>query len=129
MSTLIREYSYLIMFLQEFWGIPHFSWIETPWVLRRGSWKLLGVLGNYPFSFLGFLLHPWRFYPFWVGEDDGLWNWRWRCKWEAQLEHEALFKNLGEGLFLFYGSNFFRIHQFCKTLGSPPWRAISMCWD
>ena len=43
-----------------------------------GAWERLleairGV-GNSPFSFLGFLLHPWRFYPFWVGEDDGLRN-------------------------------------------------------
>ena len=53
------------------------------------------MLGNYPFSFLGFLPHPWRFYPFWVGEDDGLQNWRRRCEWEAQLKHEAVFKNLG----------------------------------
>jgi len=73
----------------------HFAWNETPWVLRRGSWRLLGVLGNSPFSFLGFLLHPWRFYSFWVGEDDGLQNWRRRCEWEVQLEHGAVFKNLG----------------------------------
>jgi len=72
--------------------------IETPWVLGRDSWRLLGVLGNSPFSFLSLLLHPWRFYPFWVGEDDGLQNWRRRCEWEAQLEHEAVFKNLGRGI-------------------------------
>jgi len=97
-STPIREYGYLIMLLREYKGIPHFSRIETPWVLGRDSWRLLGVLGNSLFSFLGFLLHPWRFYPFWVGEDDGLRNWRQRCEWEAQLNHGAIFKNLGRGI-------------------------------
>jgi len=82
-STPIREYGYLIMFLREYYEIPHFSGIETPWVLGRDSWRLLGVLENSLFSFLGFFLHPWRFYPFWVGEDDGLQNWRRRCEWEV----------------------------------------------
>jgi len=97
-STPIRKYGYLIMFLREYYGIPHFAQRETSWVLVRGSWSLLGVLGNSPFSFLGFLLHPWRFYPFWVREDDGLQNCRRRCEWEAQLEHGAVFKNLGRGI-------------------------------
>jgi len=36
-------------------------------------------------------------------------------------------RTLGEELFLLYGSNFFPILQFCKILGSPSWRAISIC--
>jgi len=40
---------------------------------------------------------------------------------------KQLSKTLGEGLLLLYGSNFFFILQFCKILGSPPWRAISIC--
>jgi len=87
------------------------SRIETPWVLGRGSWRLLGVLENSSFSFLGLLLHPWRFYLFWVREDDGLQSWRQRCQWEAQLDHEAIVKNLGRRIastlwfqFLLYSS-------------------------
>jgi len=30
------------------------------------------------------------------GEDDELRNWRQRCKWEEQLEHETVVKNLWE---------------------------------
>jgi len=40
---------------------------------------------------------------------------------------EQYSRTLGDGLFLLYGSNFFHILQFCKTLGSPPCRAISIC--
>jgi len=46
-----------------------------------------------------------------------------RRKWSM----EQYSRILGEGLFLLYGSNFFPILQFCKTLGSPPWRAICIC--
>jgi len=46
-----------------------------------------------------------------------------RCNWSMKQYS----RTLGEGLFLLYGSNFFPTLQFCKTLGSPPWRAISIC--
>jgi len=53
-----------------------------------------------------------------VGEDaNGRHNW----------SMEQYSRTLGEGLFQLYGSNFFPILQFCKTLGSLPWRAISIC--
>ena len=46
-----------------------------------------------------------------------------RRNWSMKQYSRAL----GEGLFLLYGSNFFPILQFCKTLGSPPWRTIYIC--
>jgi len=45
-----------------------------------------------------------------------------RCNWSMGQYSRTLV----DGLFLIYGSNFFPILQFCKTLGSPSWRAISI---
>jgi len=39
-----------------------------------------------------------RFCPFWVGEDNELRNWWQRCELVAQLEHEAVVKNLERGI-------------------------------
>jgi len=40
---------------------------------------------------------------------------------------KQLSRTFEEGLLLLYGSNFFSFLQFCKTLGSPLWKAISIC--
>jgi len=40
---------------------------------------------------------------------------------------KQLSRTLEERFLLLYGSNFFFILQFCKTLGSPPWRVIYIC--
>jgi len=49
-----------------------------------GAWeKLLEAIrgvGKLSLLLLGLLLHPWRFYPFWVREDNRLRNWRRRCE-------------------------------------------------
>jgi len=47
-----------------------------------------------------------------------------RRNWSMEL----LSRTLGEVLLLFDCSNMFPILQFYKTLGSPPWTAISICW-
>jgi len=100
------------MFLREFEGIPLFAQIETPWVLGRGSLRVLGVLGNSPFSFLGLFLHQWRFYPFWVGEDDGYEIGDKDANERHNWSMKQMSRTLGEGLFLLYGSNFISILQF-----------------
>jgi len=79
------------MFLRDFWGI--FSFCMNRNTLDIGKKLLETVRGVRKLSLL--LLHPWRFYPFWVGEDDELRNWRQRCEWKVQLEHEVIVKNFG----------------------------------
>jgi len=37
-------------------------------------------------------------FPVWDKRGRWVANWRWRCEWEAQLEHRAVAKNLERGL-------------------------------